>query len=199
MIDQLKTRELLKKTENKFISDQKALRIFNVDKTAALEILSQLGDMGYIEKTGIEGLWQCSLRGKVLVNKKFSKEFRVDTLKKQLANLLKRLKIVNASKEYPYCVSDAIITSEYPIELRSNGINIAYSLQSKGFTEKEYWKAAQELRKRHKGNFGNIVEYHAYPHEAIRLFLKSRSPILKLRNYSNNEIQEITGYKILIK
>jgi hypothetical protein len=197
MIDQIKIRELLKKTENKFISENKASRILNVDKKAAVEILTQLDEAGYIEKTGIDGLWRQSIRGKILAYKRIKKEFRVDTLQRQLSNLIKRLKIVNSSNEYPDRVNCAIVTTEYPIQNKSGGICIAYSLVQKGFSEKEYHKAADKLRERHNGNFSNIVEYYCYPHEAIRIFLKSRSPVLKLKQFNIEEIKSIDGYEIL--
>jgi len=197
MINQKKIRDFLKKTENKFISEKKAAQILKVDKKAALEILIQLKELGFIGETGIDGLWQQSIRGKILAHKRVSKEFRVDTLKKQLNNLIKRLKIVNSSSKYPDCVSCVIVTSEYPIEHISSGIDIAYSVDSKGLSEEEYDTAADELRKQYHGNFNNVVEYMFYPHTAIRLFLKSRSPVLKLKNYSKEEIKSIVGYKIL--
>jgi len=199
MIDQKKIRELLRKTENKFISDKKTSKILNVDKKTALQILTYLNEAGYIEKAVINGFWQQSLKGKILANKKLTKEFRVYTLKKQLDNLKKRLKIINSSNAYPDYINCAIITSEYPIANRGGGINIVYSLASKGFSEKERDMAENEIRKQYKGNFSNIVEYIFYPNTAIRLFLKSRSPVLKLREYSKDEITNVVGHSITIE
>lgn len=197
MIHQLKIRKLLRKTENKFISDHKVSHILNVDRKTAIEILTYLENAGYIEEAGVDGFWQHSLRGKLLAHKRINREFRVITLQRQLSNFIKRVKTVNSSKAFPDYVSCAIVTSEYPIKHQGGSINIAYSLDSKGFSKSEYNIAANNLRKQHKAGFDNIVEGIAYPHEAIRLFLKSRSPILKLRHYSKEETKSIVGHKIL--
>lgn len=195
MIDPLKTRILLRKTKNDFISDRKVSQILNVDKKTAIEILTYLENMGYIDSV-IDGLWHHSIRGKILANKKLSRTFKRDTLKRQLDDLIKRVKIVNSSPEYPLYVNCAIVTTEYPIKTRSSGINIAYSLKFKDFSEKERDIASDQLRKRHHRGFDNLIEYLFYPNEAIRLFLKSSSPVLKLMEYDNDEIKNITGHKI---
>jgi hypothetical protein len=197
MIEKRKLRELLKKTDSRFISVKKASQILNTDKKHTLEILSFLDDAGYIEKTNFDGLWQQTLRGKILAYSKSKKQFRVETLKNQLNNLIKRINIVGQSLEYPSYISEAIIISEYPIEYKSEGIHITYSLKSKGWHEMERNKAEDKLRERHKGNFNNIVEYYFYPNEAIRLFLKSRSPVLKLKEYSSEKMQEISGHRLI--
>jgi len=197
VIHQLKIRKLLRESEDKFISERKISQTFKVNKKAALEILIHLENLGYIEKTAIDHLWQISIRGKILAHKKLSREFRVNTLQDHLNDFIKRLKIVNTSIEYPDYVSCAIITTEYPIVSRATGINIAYALESKGLSKKESKLIESELRKQHRGAFNNIVEFLYYPGEAINLFLKSRSPILKLRQYTKEEIKEISGHRIL--
>jgi len=195
MISQSKIQELLKKTRNEFFSADKAAQILIADKSKAIEILTYLEHAGYLEKI-FEASWQHSLRGKILANKKLIKIFTTDTLKRQLNSFIKRVQIVNSSAEYPDYIHHVIVTSEYPITQKSNGIHIAYSMSSKGFTRDKKDIAENKLRQRHSGNFGNMLEKLSYPQEAVRLFLKAKSPILKLKLYTAEEIKAINGHKI---
>lgn len=196
MINQKKIRALLRKTENKFISKRIASRILKSDGNVVIEILTYLEDKGFIEKSKVDGLWQQSIRGKLLSHKRFDKEYKVDTLRAHLNDLIERVNIVNSSEKFPDCIACIKIISEYPIEYRSNGIKIAYSLKRKEITDDEYESAARELRNEYTGTLGNIVEYIFYPHKAIQNFLKARSHVLKLRKYEDGEIKQIIGYKI---
>lgn len=195
MIHQLKIQKLLQKTRNEFVSVSRAAHILKTDEKKACEILIHLEVTGYLEKI-FDELWQHSLRGKILANKKLGRTFRVETLKGQLDSLLKRVQIVNSSREYPHCISCILVTSEYPVTQTGNGVYIAYSVRSKGFTEEECEIAEQALRQRHYRDFNNIVESLYYPEEAVRLFLKAGSPVLKLTQYSADEIKAIDGYKV---
>lgn len=196
MIPQSKIQELLKKTMNEFFSADKASQILITDKSKAIEILTYLENAGYLEKIFDES-WQHSLRGKILANKKTAKIFTTDTLKRQLNSLIKRVQIVNSSAEYPDYIQCVLVNSEYPITQKSNGIHIAYSMRSKGFTREEKRIAENELRQRHHGNFSNMVEKIFYPEEAVRLFLKAKSPVLKLKLYTIEEIRAMEGHIIL--
>lgn len=196
MINQKQIRALLKKRENKFISKTTLSHFLKIDGKKAIEMLTYLDDQGFIEKAEIDGYWQRSLRGKLLCNKRFSKEYRVETLKEHLRNLIERVETINSSQEFPDRVACVKITSGYPIEQRSNGIHVAYSLSRKDITEAEYDLAADKLREKSKRVLGNIVEYIFYPHEAIKNFLKARSHVLKLRKYEKDDIQQIVGYKL---
>lgn len=196
IITQKKIRTLLKKTENRFISRTSLSRILDVDAKKIIEVLTYLENQGFIERAEIEGHWQRSLRGKLLCNKRFSKEYTIETLRKQLRDLIERAEAINSSKVFPDCVTCIKITSEYPIEHRSNGIHISYSLERKEITEEEYDIAEEKLREQYDRGFDNIVEYLFYPHEAIRAFLKSRSHVLKLRKYGKEEIRQIEGHKL---
>lgn len=195
MIHQLKIQKLLQKTKNEFVSVSRAAHILKTDEKKAGEILIHLENTGYLEKS-FDELWQHSLRGKVLANKKLDRTFRVETLSRQLSNLMKRVQIVNSSPEYPHCIICILVTSEYPVTQSSNGMYIAYSICPKGFTEAEREIAERALRRRHHRNFDNIVESIFYPEEAVRLFLKAGSPVLKLKQYSADEIKVIDGYKV---
>jgi hypothetical protein len=196
MINQKQIRFLLKKTENKFISKTTLSRILKVDSKKALELLTYLGAQGFIEEAEIDGYWQQSLRGKLLRNQRFNKDYKVETLKKHLRDLIQRAETINASTEFPDRVACIKITSEYPIEHRSGGIHLAYSLRQKEITDEEYESAADKLREQYSRGFGNMVEDLFYPYEAIRTFLKSRSHVLKLTKYEKDEIKQIVGYRL---
>lgn len=110
MIHPLKIQILLNKTQIGFISGKKVSEILNVDIKTALEILPYLENMGYIEKA-MDGLYQHSIRAKIEAIKNHKKEFRVETLKRNLDNLVERMNTVNSSAEYPHYVDCAIITT----------------------------------------------------------------------------------------
>jgi hypothetical protein len=196
MINQKQIRTLLKKSESRFISKTTLSRILKVDGKKAIEILAYLENQGFVEKAEIDGYWQQSLRGKLLFAKSFNKEYKIETLRKHLSDLIERVEIINSSKEFPDRVACIKITSEYPIEHKSKGIHVAYSLGRKEITKNEYDLAARKLREEYGRGFGNMVERIFYPHEAIRVFLKSRSHVLKLRKYEKDEMQQITGYTL---
>lgn len=194
MIDDKKIRRLLKKTEKEFISIMKASDLLKSDIQSATETLTNLENLGFIERAMVEGYWQISVRGKLLANKKFDKEFKVATQKQHLKDLLERAAFVNTSPKFPHYISTIKITSSYPIEHQTTGVHIAYSLKRKVITEKKYNALAAKLRNEHKGSFGNHTEYYFYPHTAIHIFLKSGSHVLKLREYVEEEMKQIEGY-----
>ncbi|MDQ0640062.1 hypothetical protein QF042_003627 [Pedobacter sp. W3I1] len=193
MISDINSQKLLRKTKDRFITVNLTSSILNLDENRALEQLIQMEATGYLEKI-FDGVWHHSLRGKVLANKHINKYFRIETQKLQLNNLLKRIQIINSSLEYPYAVERMIITSEFPITKKADGIFIAYSLNSKRFSSEMYNLASETLRNRHHGNFGTIVEFYSFPQAAVKIFLKSKSPVLKLRQYDTKEIQKIDGH-----
>jgi len=198
MINQKLLRTLLKKTENKFISVRGTMQILKLNKKASFNVLTLLEEQGLIDKSAVDKTyWTMSLRGKVLVHKVFAKEFNVDTLKKHLGSFLERAAIVNSSSKFPESITSVKIISEYPIKHKGTGICIAYSLSRKPISDKEYDKIANELRRQHKRAFGNIVEYYCYPQKAVRRFLKSRSNVLKLREYTESQIKKFKGHIIL--
>lgn len=193
MINLKQIRSLLKKSENKFITVSIASRMLKLGAKKTAETLAGLEVQGYIEQTNIEGYWVMSVRGKVLIYKKLDREFNVTTLRKKLKELIERAAFVNSSPQYPDYITCIKVTSEYPIEQHGTGIRITYSLARKKITEKQYDATANKLRKQYKGEFGNILEYYSYPHEAIRAYLRARSHVLKLREYRDVEIKQLNG------
>lgn len=196
MIQPLQIRKLLRKTENEFLSCQRVSELMKVDAETASAVLTQLDALSFIESTFIDGLWQISLRGKVLSYKKIDREFQVGTLQKHLRLLIERINVVNSSQRYLHRVSCAVITSQYPIQQKTKGIEMAYTLAFKGFSKSAYRRARKELLKLRKRPFDNISQSVGYPEEAIRLFLKSRSPVIKLRQYYGDEIKMIIGHQL---
>lgn len=193
MINQKQIRALLKKMETKFITAPTVSRMLKLNTRKATEMLISLEAEGYIEQTSIDGYWIISLRGKLLVHKKFEREFKVDTLRQQLKDLLERALFINTSVEYPDRIICIKVTSEYPIEQPGKGIRIAYALSRKKITREAYRRAADKLRAKHSGTLGNYTQYLFYPHKAIYIFLKSGSHALKLTEYQDSEIKQLEG------
>src|SRR5690349_2800846 len=101
IINQKQIRLLLKKTTGGFISKGILCRILDIDNKKAIEILAYLEDQGFIEKATVNGYWQQSLRGKLLTCKSIGKEYRIETLKQHLRNLIERVETINLSEKYP--------------------------------------------------------------------------------------------------
>lgn len=200
MINQKQIRTLLRKTANKFISVPIAMQLLKLKKRETLEALSYIEANGFIEKSEVDKeYWILSARGKLLIHKVFSREFKVETLRKHIDNLLERTEIVNTLAKFPHCITCIKVIGPYPIDNRSKGVLIAYALNRKQITENQYNEAANKLRKEYKGTFGNIPEYLDYPHKAIKRFLQSRSKVLKLREYSATDIKRLEGHIIFGK
>lgn len=184
---------------DRFISVRSTMSKFNWDKKETIEHLNFLEEQGYIEKSEIdEAYWQISVRGRVLTSRVFPMEFKMKTLNKHLAMLMERVKEVNSSNKYPYSIKFLKVISQYPIENQGTGIKIAFCLDRKLISEKEYEEAAQKLREEYKGYFGNIVDNVYYPHKAIADFLKSKSKILRIREYSEKEIMDLEGHIVFV-
>jgi hypothetical protein len=197
MIDQKQIHKLSKKVKNKFIKGEDVAGILKLKNEEAMEAINFLEKAGYIEKSGIEGYWQLAMSGQVLSEQVLKKEYKVETLRDHLDNLIKRAKFINKSKKYPYYVECMKIISEFPIEHRSYGIEVVFSLKRKNITDKQYERAANKLRKEHKGIFGNTVAYAYYPQTVVGVFLKSRVHVLKLTWLEEREIDKIAGSALI--
>ncbi|KAA2239377.1 hypothetical protein F0L74_24560 [Chitinophaga agrisoli] len=158
-----------------------------------METLSFLEQRGYLQKWGKETYWTITMRGQVLVHRKFFKSFRPITVRRQVDELVERAAAVNTAIRFPDYVTCLKVTSKYPITVASSGISIAFALNRKNITEEKYEQAANILRRESNEKFGNIVQHIFYPHTAIRKFLKSGSRILKLEQFSAEEIQQLQG------
>lgn len=165
----------------------------------ALEVLHFLETQGYIEKSGIEGYWQHCVSGDILANKSVPRIYKVETLQKHLTTFLKRVKTINRSKKYPDRVNCIKITSEYPINNKSLGIEIAFSLVRKNLSNKEDRLIVENLIKEYRGRLNTIIESISYSQTAVESVLKSGSHALKLTKYEQVDIENIEGYKIFGK
>ncbi|WEK34946.1 MAG: hypothetical protein P0Y53_20855 [Candidatus Pseudobacter hemicellulosilyticus] len=180
MISQDKLRRLFRKSVNRFLSVQRAARILQLNKAAAVELMACLEDQGYIEEAGLDGLWQLSIRGKLIVQTNFKKAFTEETLKQSVENLLERASMVNASSEYPYYISCIKIINDYPIGNKGEPVYALFSLDRKQLSNEAFRAAEDNLRKRYTGNFRRIIDYAYYPRKTIGIFLKSGSHALQL-------------------
>jgi hypothetical protein len=193
MINLKKIRTLLKKVENRIISVNTLSYALKLDKKKAQETLILLEQQGYLQQWGEENYWNITIRGQVLVHRKFHKSFKPSTMQQHVDELIKRASTVNAAVRFPDYVVCMKITSEYPITVSGSGVVVAFALNTKNISEDEYERAANILRRDNNVTFGNHVEYIFYPHTAIQKFLKSGSHILKIRQFSIQDIQQLEG------
>ncbi len=197
MINQQQIRSLLNKTKQQLITLPIVSRILRLDTVQATAVLTNLEAQGFIEQPGIEKCWVMSLRGKLLVYQKQERMFKLNTLQQHLKEFLERVVEVNDSTHYPDCITSIKIISEYPLVQSGRGIQIAYSLGRKEIPKQEYRAATSKLITQYKGTFSNITERTFYPHEAVRIFLKSHSQVLKLRQYAYPEVHQLDGTLLL--
>ncbi len=198
MINQKRIRTLLRQTEHKFITVRSTMSVLKMTKQETIELLLYLEEQGYIEASGIEDShWQVSMRGRVLANSVVTREFKADTLQQHLNALLQRANEINESDRFPDRITCIKIIGAYPIDRDGPAMRIAYTTTRKNISTVTYRDVANRLRAAHIDNFGNIVKYHTYPLEALRLFLKSQSKVLKLQAYAAQDIQELVGHILL--
>ncbi|MDR2284431.1 MAG: hypothetical protein LBE37_14530 [Sphingobacterium sp.] len=197
MIDQLKIRKLLRRAGGQFISAQIVSEWLSVDFIKSNEVLFLLDSLGYIESTDFEGFWKISLRGKVLAYKRVPRIFKVTTLKNHLHLLIERINKVNSSDDYIHQISQAIITSEYPIQHDASCIFVVYSLHFKGLSDSKLKRAKQNYFEKRKRPFDNIVQETCYPGSLVNTFLKDGSPAIKVEQLSADEIIAVEGHRLL--
>jgi len=193
MINLKKIRTLLKKKECGIISVTSVSYILGLERKQALETLVFLEQQGYLQRWGKENYWTVTMRGQVLVHRKFYRSFRPTTIQRHVAELVERAVIVNAAPKFPDYIVHLKITSKYPVTTDCNAIEVAFALNRKNVTADEYELAADILRGERNVAIGNYVEYVFYPHIAIQKFLKSGSRILKLKQFSTDEIRQLEG------
>lgn len=194
MLDKRKLRRLLQTGENEFITIALASETLQLNTDDANEAIQKLEDSGYIEKIGIENCWGVGLRGKVLAHQTFERIFKVGSLNEHLNSFKERVALINSSQNFPHTISRIKITSEYPIQNRSNGIHIVYSLTMKEMSMEKYDELSYKLRTQSSKGFYNLIDIMFYPEVRIHEILKSRSHILKLKKVKEDEIDNIKGH-----
>lgn len=166
--------------------------LYNIDC-----MLKQMESDGYILKSRIPGIWTPTIGGKLLLIRKENRKYKVESINRQLKKLVYRIKQINASEEYHLFIPVAKITSTYPIVQPQSGVEIKYALIRKSYiTPNECTSMIFDLNKKRNNTANNIIDYLFYPNLKIKLFLKSRSHILKLQEASIEEVQSIKGYTL---
>ncbi|GGH20631.1 hypothetical protein FAZ19_09670 [Sphingobacterium alkalisoli] len=197
MIDQLKIRKLLRRTGDQFISAQVVSEWLSIDFIKSQEVLHWLDSLGYIELTDFEGLWKISLRGKLLAYKRTPRIFKVATLKNHLHLLIERINEVNSSDDYIHQISQAIITSEFPIKHDANCIFVVYILDFKELPDSALKRAKRKYFEKRTRPFDNVVQTIYYPESLVNAFLKDGSPAIKVEQLSADEIEAVEGYRLV--
>lgn len=197
MIDQVKIRKLLRRTADQFISAQIVSEWLSIDFIKSQKVLLLLDSLGYIESTDFEGLWKISLRGKVLAYKRVSRIFKVTTLKNHLHLLIERINEVNSSDDYIHQISQAIITSEFPIQHDASYIFVVYSLDFKDLSDSKLKRAKQKYFEKRMRPFDNVVQKIGYSESFVNAFLKDGSPAIKVEQLSADEIIAVEGHRLL--
>jgi hypothetical protein len=190
-----KLRRLLKKGLDHFISVKRIMHHWKIDKEEAISLATQLEERGLLEKAPFDNAWTVSLRGELLLHKNVPRRFTSKIIHEQLNSLLRRAEAVNKSGKFPYYVEYLKLIDPLPAGDYGGPLRIIYRLQQKPISRQVYdqlsWKLIQETKKK----LYSMFEHLAFPQEAVRLFLKERSQVLKLLAWEK-EIQDLPGQLI---
>ena len=195
-MDEKRLMWFIKQVDEDLISISTVLELLGLDLRPALKYLYDLEYLGYLQKARIDDHWVVSMRGKVLIQKRTNRKFKVESMKRALIKFLKRVEKVNESNEYTSKVLKVVVTTQYPILETSDGISIKYSLLRLNLEDNERERRENRLRKRKRGTFDNHLELINYPEKAIHTFLKSRSHILKLERLDDDVISALSSFRV---
>lgn len=193
-MDEKRLRWFIKQVDEDLISISTVSELLALDLETAFKYLSDLEYLGYIQKALIDDYWVVSMRGKLLIQKRTKRKFKVESMKRELLKFLKRVEQINESNEYTSRVATVVVTTQYPILEPSDGIRIKYNLLRLDLKGNERENRERRLRKRKRKVFDSYWQLISYPETAIHIFLKSRSHIINLERVSDDKIDTLSGY-----
>lgn len=194
MFDKRKLQVLLRKGEVALITQAMVCYTFKLKKKAAEQVLRELERMGYVEPMEIDGCWGLAMRGKVLAYESFERVFSIVKQKEDLNKLMERIKLINGSKKFPHLINQVKITSEYPVQTKSTGLKIVFSLIRKEINDQEFNELSRKLYLKSNKPFYNFIDQLSYPETAIYEALKTCSHVLKLKCIEQKDMEKIQGH-----
>lgn len=186
-------KRFLKQVDGEMFRISRVSELLDQETEYAQAYILALENLGYVQKGPIVDTWVISVRGQILIHRKGNRIFRPKSMKKALLKFLERVEYVNSSDVYIHRVTVVKVRSQYPIKESSEGIKVVYELKKLELDDEEMHRRDENLRDQKNGNFDNKVADMFYPETAVRLFLKSRSQIIKLRQLYDREIDLIGG------
>jgi len=172
---------------------------------AAADFLSELVDLGFIEKSGEQNgnqLFRLTSNGQALANASAARPIHRKTAERVLAQFLERVHRVNATSEYLYQVKDVILFGSMLSEAERLGdVDVAIKLKPKVIETKalEAWSTARRDAAEAAGRyFHTLFEWGLWPRHEVHLQLKAGSRSLSLHELE--EIQNIPDlcYRVLL-
>lgn len=182
-----------------------AENVLALSSEATADFLSQLGDLGFIEKSDEQNgnqLFRLTSNGQALANASAAKPIHRKTAERVLAQFLERVHRVNATSEYLYQVKDVILFGSMLTEAEQLGdVDVAIKLQPKVSETKafEAWSMARRDGAEEAGRyFRTLFEWGIWPRHEVHLQLKAGSRSLSLHELE--EIQNIPDlcYRVLL-
>lgn len=191
----MKIRDLLK---NEVINCNIVRRNLNVDEHEAERIIASLQELGYIEKSEKDNIYEVTLDGNRLALAKAVSPLKREKADKLFSEFMQRVADVNMSSYYLYKVTKVLLFGSYITSSETvNDIDLAVEIQS----VVQDTKTRRELENRRiseafqKGiRFSNYVERLFYPQKQVFLFLKSKSKYLSIHGI-DDEILKQTAVK----
>jgi hypothetical protein len=182
-------RKLLRQSVDSLLA-RDAMKILQLDKKTAIQLLERLEADGFLEKVPIwpnsndEQSWKRTVRGGALANALFSRAVSRQSAEKTLSEFLDRVRQVNSDNRFLYRVLKVVVFGSFLSNAPFVGdVDLAVDLRQK---EKDGSKHTELILARANEaaaagkQFRNYAEALSFAQQEVIMFLKARSRILQL-------------------
>ncbi len=203
----LTVRAFLRRYRSLSIGAGSVAQQFQTNERQAREFLLGIESLGLIEPAESplpdnEAAYEITIKGNALANASAAKPIRRSTAELALRQFMDRLSRLNASGEYVYRVTSAVVFGSMLTDTERLGdVDIAIELEAKVTEEAGFRKwcdARRTLAVKRGTHFGNEVDFVLWPKTEIFRALRARARALSLHEW--NQVVQIPGvrYRILI-
>jgi predicted nucleotidyltransferase len=203
----LTVRGFLRRYRSFGITAAAAAQELDLGALQAQEFLRGLEAAGFIEPAAdplpdSETAYETTIQGNALANASAAKPIRRATAELALRQFMTRLDRLNASEEYVYRVTSAVLFGSMLSDAERLGdVDIAIELESRVDDEAEFRKRCDGRRKlaaQRGTHFGNTFDWVYWPRMEIFRALRARARSLSLHGW--DEVTQIPGlrYRVLL-
>ncbi len=201
----IKARDFLRKHLLTGLSAERIQSSLSVSPQDARGFLSKLLDTGLIKESRMHdghSFFDLTDYGVRLAYASASKPIYRETADRLLSDFMERVHTVNATAEYLFWVSEAILFGSMLSDVEQlSDVDVAVTLESKAkdFTEFCEWSWERRRAAEVKGrSFPTIVDQAYWPKLEVCLQLKAKSNALKLSELSHVERLPNLAYRVLL-
>jgi predicted nucleotidyltransferase len=202
----IQVRNFLRRFRSAVISVPTVQEVFNLSSIEAKEFLRRMVKLGLLERSKHfsrkdRPAYEVSTPGLALANASAAKPITRKTANRALQEFMDRVRVINASDEYPYKIESVVLFgSMLSDNERLGDVDLAVELLPASPNNQEfdkrwnyrYFLAAIDLR-----HFYSDFDWIAWPATEILRFLKSRSRSLALHNLDDLMKMNEVPYRIL--